>query len=213
MSRSYNQKLTVEKEIETTPFTPETLAGDLAQLQSILIDFFDGVSSADWDRPTERQGTGWTLRQTLAHVTAVAEVFQKALEDTLAGIPHVYPGLTSRADLPAVLERDIAAREHIPPDTLIQTLLETLAQTTDHTTPLTSDQLALPVDIRAYNRPLTVAELIGVQIVHLGVVHAAQLANAVEAKPLWIHYSAGLMQRQMTRFFGMVQNPGKLVLH
>jgi hypothetical protein len=200
----------IQKERETavanTPCTPDTLVQDLKQVHEILEAFFSEISASDWQRHTEPKGTGWTLFETLAHVTAAAETLQRALEDTLSGVPFAEPRLESRTDLPSVLQRQIKERKHTPPTDLIHTFLETLEQTAFTTKQLTSEQLQLPVDFRAYNRPLTVAELIGVQLVHPGIVHAAQLANGAGVKPLWQYYSPKLMQRQMTHFFHLLSH-------
>src|SRR5437879_10481766 len=90
----------------------DILAADLDQLRDLLSSFFANVSAADPDHPTERSGRGWTLHQTLAHVAAIAEVFYKALDDTLNGVAFSSAGLDKRVDLSAVNQREIAARKN-----------------------------------------------------------------------------------------------------
>jgi hypothetical protein len=53
---------------------------------------------------------------------------------------------------------------------------------------------------------LSVAELIGNQLAHPVLVHGAQLANGIGIEPLWRHFSADLMQRQLTRFFHVMSH-------
>ena len=86
------------------------LAADLAAQRRILLDFFAKVQPADWSRLTEKRASAWTLRQTLAHVAAVAEGYQLVFDAALAGRPMGYPGMASRADLTRVNAAEIAAR-------------------------------------------------------------------------------------------------------
>ncbi|MGH2768258.1 MAG: hypothetical protein ACRDIF_04795, partial [Actinomycetota bacterium] len=71
---------------------------------------------------------------------------------------------------------------------------------------LTSEQLAMSLVIPAYNRPLTVAELVGAQLAHAGIVHAAQLTNGAGARPLWTSYEPEPMRRQITRAFNLISH-------
>lgn len=187
-------------------FAPVTLADDLSQLRAVFARFFAAVQPSDWDRPTERRPGGWTLRETLAHVTAVAEAFDDAFDTTLAGQPPVVPGLATRTDLAAYNRRQIDARLHLDPATLVQNLDDALGRTAARATSFTPNELALLVPIPAYNRPLTVLELLATQLSHAGVVHAAQLANGAGAAPLWAAYPPDLSRRQLTRFFNLLSH-------
>lgn len=182
-------------------FSSEQLAQDMRQLQAILADFFKSVSVADWDRHTERNNSGWTLHQVLAHISVVAEVWHQAVEDTLAGLPVTYAGLTQRSDLPHFNQREIAARQGHAPNTLVESLLSVLEQVANQAAALTAAELELSVPAPAYNRALTVAETMGCQLAHIGIVHGAQLANALAAAPLWSKFSPELMRRQLTYVF------------
>src|SRR5436305_14469880 len=91
-------------------FLAAALIADLETVERILTDFFGRVTPADWERPTEKSGRGWTLRQTLAHVSAVAEVYYQAMDDTLHGIQFSMPGVASYKDLAAFNAREIARR-------------------------------------------------------------------------------------------------------
>ncbi|MCI0399565.1 MAG: DinB family protein [Chloroflexi bacterium] len=182
----------------------DALAADLEQLRAILGDFFSAVSPADWERPTETRSGGWTLSQALCHVTAVAEAMQQGMEEALAGRPVVFPGLTRREELAGYNAQEIAARQDRPPEMVAETLLATLGQVATRTRQLSDAELAAPVPLPAYNRPLTVAQTIGNQLAHPGITHGAQLANGVGVRPLWQHFSSEMMQRQLTRFLHVV---------
>jgi len=188
----------------TAPIT--TLTDDLIALREIFAQFFAALDRANPNQPTERGGKGWTLHETLAHVSAVTELYYQAIDDTLNGRAFSYPGLEKRTDLRAVNAREIRARAAVPMQELARTVIEKLDQTARRTNGLTPAELALPVTICAYNRPLSVAEVIDAQLAHLGLVHAAQLANGLSARPPWIQYAPDLMLRQITRFFMLMSH-------
>ena len=53
---------------------------------------------------------------------------------------------------------------------------------------------------------MSVAELLGGQLSHPGIVHGAQLTRPVGAKPLWSHYSGDFLHRQLTRSFVLMSH-------
>lgn len=195
-----------EAPVAADAFAGRTLALDLEELSAHLARFLAAVSPSDWDRPTDRHPGAWTLRETLAHVVAFADGLLRVLEGTLAGNPYAWPGLTSREDLPAVNARDIAGRSHLAARELVGNLTGAFDRTARIAARLSPSQLALSVMVPAYNRPLAVAELLGLQLAHAGIVHAAQLANGFGVKPLWVRYPPELMHRQLTRLFNVVSH-------
>jgi hypothetical protein len=178
-------------------FDAEVLADDLMRLQAILRDLFSRVK--DWNQRTAR--VGWTLGETVGHLLVAADVYESAIESTLKGIPFSYPGLNSRADLANFNEMSIRDCRGIPPKTLARLLLETLERASEIARWLTPEQLAMTTDFCAYNRPITVAELLGNHLVHPGITHGAQIGSGTGRLPLWTAYSLEFMQRQLTRFF------------
>jgi hypothetical protein len=175
-------------------------------MQQILPVFFAPLATANPKQTTERSGKGWTLHQTMAHVSAVADIYNKAIDAALNGKPFTYPGWEKRTDLRKVNEREINLRADIPLHRLYETLLELLDWTCTCGAALSPEQLALSAHIHAYNRPMTVSELISAQLAHIGVIHAAQLANGMGKPPLWSHYTPDLMQRQLTRCFNVISH-------
>jgi Mycothiol maleylpyruvate isomerase N-terminal domain len=187
---------------QSTAYAPDALVRDCAQLARILTDFFGALSSGAWDRPTERKPGAWTLRETLAHVTAAASaLYEPAMNAALLQQPFNVPGLASQADLFAYNTREIATRKNLPPETLIQTLIQTLARAAQCASSLRADQLALTITLPYLSRPLSVVELIGNQLAHPGITHGAQLANGTGVAPLWTQYTPDFLHRQLTRFF------------
>ncbi len=189
-----------------TAFEPHTLAADFTHVRRVLVDFVAARAPNDWGRKTERRAKGWTLHQTLAHLAATAEAMHGAMESTLAGLPVSIPGITHRAELADYNAREIAARQSAAPQTLVEQLLEVLDRCASRCASLTARDLALTIPVPFYNRPVTVAESLGWQLIHPGLVHAAQLANGAGIAPLWVHYPPDLMQRQLTRFFNTMSH-------
>jgi len=185
-------------------FSPTVLAADLIWQQHMLADFFAGLAPADWERPTEKGG--WTLRQTVAHLASVAGLYHQALEAALNGTPLKVAGVSVQDDLLDFNKQQIAQRADTPPEALVKELFQWLDTAAERTSSLNASQLSLTVDLFAYNRPITVAELLGGQIAHPGLVHAAQLANGVGSKPLWNRYPPDFLNRQLTRFFGLMSH-------
>lgn len=188
-----------------TAFQPELLAADFAQVRRVLADFVAARSPEDWGRKTERRAKGWTLHQTLAHLVATAEVIHRATEDTLRGLPVSFP-LSRRTELAAFNERSITERLHISPRNLGETLVAVLERCAERCPSLSPRELALTIPAPFYNRPLAVAEALGWQLIHPGMVHAAQLANGAGVAPLWIYYPPELMHRQITRLLSIMSH-------
>jgi len=188
-----------------TAFQPELLAADFAFVRRVLADFIAARSPEDWGRKTERRAKGWTLHQTLAHLAATAEVLYQATENTLRGLPVSFP-LSRRTELAAFNERSIAERLQISPRNLGETLFAVLERCAERCASLSSRELALTIPAPFYNRPLAVAEALGWQLIHPGMVHAAQLANGAGVAPLWVQYSPELMHRQITRLLSIMSH-------
>lgn len=189
-----------------TAFERDTLAADFARVQRVLADFVAARSLQDWSRKAERRAKGWTLHETLAHLAATAEAMVGAMDNALRGLPVSLSGITRRAELAAYNAREIAARESALPQTLADALFAAFDRCVEHCTKLSERELALAFPIPFYNRPLTVAESLGWQLIHPGIVHAAQLANGAGVAPLWVHYPPDLMHRQITRFFNIMSH-------
>lgn len=184
----------------------QQMSQDLREMHDVAEAFFSTIKPTDWDKHTEAHESGWTLRQTLAHVTAIAETWQEAIHCALISQPIAYPGLAQRTDLAAYNQQCIEARQAVPTALLIDKLLRVFKETADQTATLTTDQLGMLVPCPAYNRPLTAAETIGCQMSHLGIVHGAQLTRAISAEPLWQRCSPAMQHRLVSYFFNQVSH-------
>jgi hypothetical protein len=186
--------------VDNSAFDPAIMAADLALIRGLVRSFFSQIKAEDWERPTETRPTGWTLKQAFCHVSAVAELLDLALEGVLGGVTDQSSPIDSRHELAAFNQKQIKLRENLAPEYLFQTFLESILSTERRLADMAEGDMERPAPLNVYNRPLTVAELIGNQLVHPSLVHGAQLANGIGVKPLWQHFSPTLMNRQLTRF-------------
>src|SRR5579884_1708487 len=159
---------------------------DCEEMSHILAEFCDTVLASELaegqqDRTRRKESKEWTFHQTLAHVTAAAEFYQQALETTLSGAIFS-PRMQQRSDLSSINEHEIAARQHMTRRALTQDLLRAFKHTTQRVQTLTPEALTQQVNVPLFNRPLTIAEVLDMQLVHPGILHAAQLTNAVGMK-------------------------------
>ena len=67
------------------PDTPEFLAGRLTDEGLKTTEFFNGLTSDQWDIRVYSDGTQWALRQILTHFVASEESFNRLIENVLKG--------------------------------------------------------------------------------------------------------------------------------
>lgn len=185
-------------------FTPYTLAADFLELREILAGSFERVKPESWGkRTTDRRPRGWTMRQTLAHLEAVAQLYNHVIEQGLAGEPVQIPGFTRREDLRAMNDAAMAARAEVPVAQLCASLLSALEAAARLAGRSEPEQLGRLVPVPFYGAIPTVAELFGGSLCHAGIVHGAQIALS-RSRQLWIFFPPGMMRRQLTRLFHML---------
>ena len=185
-------------------FDPRVLATDLAEVRKVFTTFFEARKQPDWERRTEKFNQGWTLRETVAHLDAVAQAYQHAIICTLAGKPAPFPGITKRTDLPGWNRIQIDERASIPISTICDSFLNTLRQAEELAAQSEPASLSQETYVPFYHRPITLGELLGGQAAHPGMVHGAQVANGAGVTPLWVHFSSDMLSRQITRFFHLM---------
>lgn len=181
-------------------FTSYTLAADFLELREIYTGTLERIEPAAWSRRTERRPAAWTLRQTLAHVTAVAETYNAAITAGLEGRPVEIPGFSTRRDLKSANMAALAARTALGPEELSAAFLAALDEAARLVAPLEAEHLGRVVPVPFFDGLPTLAELFGCSLAHAGIVHGAQM-TAVRSRPIWIFFQPGLMRRQLTRFF------------
>lgn len=195
------------KAAQSDTLPADTLASDFAAVMRTMEDFFARISSGDWGRLTDPKPGGWTLHQTLAHVTIVAELYHQGIVDSLNRRPLSYPDAPDRESLTRFNYRQIALREAESPRALVERFLTVLGQSAEAARQATPDELNLPAQISWWTRQATLAELIGAQMAHPCITHGAQLAHGAATQPLWTGFPPDLLHRQITRFFRGQMSP------
>lgn len=186
-----------------TALEPQILAADLLAVRGMFATFFAARSPADWHRPTEPAGRGWTLGETVAHLDAVGQAYLQTVEAALAGRPYAL-GLRERTDLPTWNQREIQARASQPITAVCAAFLATLQQASVYAARLPLTALTQKIAFPAYQRPISLGELFAGLAAHPGLVHAAQVARGAGVAPLWVQYPPALLHRQITRFFHLM---------
>lgn len=179
-------------------FAAGTLASDLTRVHQIYSDFFSGLAAADWQYPG-KDGEEWNLREVVAHLSALTELGQDSVEAALRGEAIAFPGLTSRFEFSRFNRQKIDERLHLQPEELSAAFLDALARSIETATNLAPDQLDCTVDLPIYNRPIRVGELLGIQVMHPGLTHAAQVAEPAGVPPLWTQLGPAVRHRTIER--------------
>jgi hypothetical protein len=181
-------------------FTSYTLAADFLELREIYAGGFERMKEEEWARRTDRRPGGWTMRQALAHVEAVAQLYNTVITAAQEGAPVQVPGLERREDLAAVNRAALEARAERSVAELTGSFLGALEEAARLSACAEPEQLGRLVKVPFFGSTPTVAELFGASLTHAGILHGAQLATS-RARPIWIFYQPGMMRRQLTRFF------------
>ncbi|HEX6305018.1 MAG TPA: DinB family protein [Anaerolineales bacterium] len=181
-------------------FEAQTLAEDLTQVRQIYADFFAGLSEEDWRLP---QGDGdheWNTREVVAHLGALNQLLQDSIQAARRGEAISDPALPDRFAFERFNRIKIDERLHMPVETLEGALLEALTQSIETTRSLGPGELDCTVTLPIYNRPISVGEMLGIQVFHSGFIHAAQVAEPAGVPPLWTHLPPEVRHRVITRF-------------
>jgi hypothetical protein len=181
-------------------FDAQILAGDLIQVRQIYTDFFAGLTEEDWRLP---QGSGdheWNTREVVAHLGALNQLLQDSIQAARRGDAISDPALPDRFAFERFNLMKINERLHMPVETLEAALLEALTQSIDTAQSLGPGELDCTVSLPIYNRPISVGDMLGIQVFHSGFIHAAQVAEPVGVPPLWTHLPAEGRHRVITRF-------------
>ncbi|MCA9911814.1 MAG: maleylpyruvate isomerase N-terminal domain-containing protein [Anaerolineae bacterium] len=180
--------------------TAKQAAADLRNFREIFADFAREIPPNAWDIQTGTRDKDWTLQQTMAHLVAIAQAFNRAAQAAVTQMPLLTPGMEKRDDLASWNRTQIAELADIPPEALIERFLVELDFAAQYLTGLSDDDLEQTVHLRVYGRAASARDFLDFQISHAGVVHAAQITRPVHQPPLWEQYPAGLLHRTIERF-------------
>lgn len=173
------------------------MSDDFSTFSAIVETHLRNVPPEAWAWRTGTREKDWTLHETLAHVVAIAALFNQAARAALDQTPLEIPGLTQRDDLAALNARNIAEWVQISPDALITRLISELQNARDL---MTAPNLHRTAYLRVYNGAARALDFLDWQLSHAGVIHAAQLTRPLDQPPLWTHYPPEMTRRQVDRF-------------
>src|SRR5512141_2451432 len=180
-------------------FDPKTLAEDLAEVHRIYSRFFAALDGSDWDKPVKGSSKEWDLHEIVAHLVALNGAGLESIKHTLRGEPYTFVGLEDRYKFNAWNRKGIDEHLDIPMKDLCAQALNILNEAALIARDLTPNQAQITAQMPIYNRPVSIAEALSIIIFHVGLAHAAQVAEPVGMPPLWIQHSPEFRHRVIGR--------------
>ena len=180
-------------------FVADALVRDLTRVREIYSDFFSRLTAADWRYPDQNGDEEWNLREVVAHLGALTQLGQDSIKAALRGQTIAFPGLPNRFRFSHFNRQQIDERLDYAPASLFDGFLDALSRSVETARTLTPRELARTVELPIYNRPVRVDELLGIQIMHPGLTHAAQVAEPAGLAPLWTQMDPAMRCRTISR--------------
>lgn len=187
-----------ERPADTT-FEPIALADDLCEVSRIYACLFDTLDTTRWDLPSRRGRREWTLHETIAHLCALNGAGLDSITHTLRGEDYTFVGLTTRYELNAYNRRGIDDRLDLSPEALRAELLRVHDSAADVARALQPGQADMTARMPIYNRPIRIAEALGILVMHAGLIHTAQVAEPAGIRPLWTQLRPDIRHREIGR--------------
>jgi hypothetical protein len=94
------------------------------------VAFFENLTDIDWNNKVYSSGSGWRIREILAHFISAERAYQGYLQEVLEG----GLGASSDFDIDKFNETDVATMDGLPPSKLIDTYKSTREKTLRLTT-------------------------------------------------------------------------------
>jgi len=116
----------------------------LAEEGDKIIAFFESLSQTDWDQQVYTTGSGWRVRQVLAHFVSAEHAYQQSIQDVLRG----GRGAPENLDIDRFNEMETPLLSLQPVTDLIETLRKSRLETLQITQTLDESDLT-----RAANHP------------------------------------------------------------
>ena len=180
-------------------FDPQTLADDLLEVRRIYAQFFVTLDEANWDKPVKGGSKEWTLHETVAHLCALNSAGLEAIKHTLRGESYTFIGLDNRYKFNAYNRKGIDEYLDIPMKALCAKLLDILNEVASIARNLQPGQAELTTQMPIYNRPVRIVEALSIIMIHIGLFHAAQVAEPADRPPLWRQLSPEIRHRVIGR--------------
>lgn len=180
-------------------FDPKTLAEDLAEAHRIYSRLFAVLDKTNWDKPVNGSSKEWDLHEIVAHLVALNGDGLESIKHTLRGEPYTFVGLEDRYKFNAWNRKGIDDHLDIPMKELCTQALDILEEAALIARDLSLDQAKITAQMPIYNRPVTIAEALSIIIFHVGLAHAAQVAEPAGVPPLWMQHSPQFRHRVIGR--------------
>lgn len=117
----------------------------MAHIQKRLVEegdktiaFFESLAPPDWDQQVYTTGSGWRVRQVLAHFVSAERAYQLSIRDVLQG----GRGTPENLDIDLLNESETPQLSQLPEPVLIQALRQSRAETIRITNNLDESDLA-----------------------------------------------------------------------
>ena len=182
-----------------TAFAPMILADDLRDLHRIYTRFFDSMDTTEWDRPARRGSNQWTLHETIAHLCALNGAGLESVTHSLRGESYTFRGLDNRYQFKTYKRKGIDDHLGTAVDALFTEFFRIHDGAADIARNLQAGQSELTVVTPIYNRPARIVEILAFMIMHIGLIHSAQVAEPAGVPPLWTLLPPALRHRMVER--------------
>lgn len=179
--------------------TAKQSAADIRDFREVFAEYARDIPAAAWAARTGTRAKDWTLRETMSHLVAVSQAFNRAAQAAVTQMPLLTPGMEKREDLRAWNVAQIVELSNVAPEHLIERLLVELDFAAQYLTGLSDDDLLQTSYLKFYGRAATAADYLDFQISHAGVVHGAQVTRPLDAPPLWERFPSSLQHRTIER--------------
>jgi hypothetical protein len=180
-------------------FNPQTLADDLCEVHRIYTDFFSSLNLDSWEKPIKSGSREWNLHETVAHLCALTGEGLESIRSTMRREDYIFEGLIDRYHFNAFNRRGIDKHLSLPMTELCAEFLGILEQTACIARGLEPSQAEWTAVMPIYNRPVTIAETMGIMMFHAGLHHSAQVADLAGVPPLWKQLSPEIRHRVIGR--------------
>lgn len=187
-----------ERSLDTS-LDPLILAVDLRGVCDIYTRLFATLDTSRWDQRSRRGRNEWTLHETIAHLCALNGDGLESITHTLRGEHYTFRGLEDRYQFNAYARRGIDEHVGLPPGALYSEFFRIHDEAAALARTLLPGQADLAAQMPIYNRPVRVVEALSIMVMHIGLIHAAQVAEPAEVPPLWMSLSPEFRHRQIGR--------------
>lgn len=109
-----------------TLWNPQHTLDDLYEFKLYIADVLKRTPDTAWSHRTGNREKDWTVKETLAHMVSISEVFQIAVHSALTETSLEIAGVSKRDDLRAFNDSEIARLSQYSPPELIDRLINSL---------------------------------------------------------------------------------------